>query len=819
MRLAILILCVSAAVLGYEIALMRALSVARWHHFAHMIVSVALLGFGASGTLISLLRERLLRRFDGNLTAFAAAFALAIPLSFLLAQRVPFDAFQLAWDWRQYLYLFAYYLVLFVPFVLGATCIGLALVREAERVHRLYFWNLLGSGLGSCGIVAAMLVLRPEQLPLVLFALAAVGTIVYGLPVPGRRPSTLAPRVYVAFGVVLAFLLWRPPALNVSEHKQLRLLLDLPDTKVVERQTGPLGLIHVIDGPAIRLVPGRSVAYTGPEPRQRAILVDADSPSAINHVTDARQLEGFDFTTGALPYHLLDRPKTLIVGAGGGSDVLLARYHGCPSITALEHNPQVVAMMTGSQAEFAQHVYEQPGVRLVAADARGFLAQTNETFDLIQLPLVESLGAASAGVAALNESYLYTAEALQAYLDHIDKNRGILCITRWMKTPPSDAVRVLATVIEALERRGLEHSNEYLVAIRGMFTVTILARRRPFSSEELEAVRAFCRERSFDVVWVDEMWLRPRSGRFPVEGPLEDVNERNELPEAYYADATMKLISGERDAFIRSYPLDISPTTDDRPYHSLTFRWRAFRHLRETMGDQWVRYADWGYLVLVATLVQAIVAGLAIVLVPLLFVRRQGGPRGGRLATCVYFACLGVAYMCIEIVMMQKLSLFLASPIYSAAVVLTSFMVFSGLGSLTAGRLLDGERRSAGLGLACIVLIGLVQWVWLDPALRALAGTSAWVRFPVAGLASGVLAFFMGMPFPSGLRRVASQFPALTPWAWGVNGCASVIGATLAMTLAVSFGFRAVLLLAFALYALAALALRGVRRQTGGNLS
>jgi len=816
MRLAILILCVSAAVLGYEIALMRALSVARWHHFAHMVVSVALLGFGASGTLISLLRERLLRRFDGALTAFAAAFALAIPLSFLLAQRVPFDAFQLAWDWRQTLHLLEYYLLLFVPFLLGATCIGLALVHEAERAHRLYFWNLLGSGLGACGVVALMFWLTPALLPLGATWAAALGVAAYALPAASWRLRATAGVLVI---VVTGLTLWRPFTLNVSEHKQLRLLLDLPETEVVEEREGPLGVIHVVDGPAIRLVPGRSVAYTGPEPRQRVILLDADSPSAINHITGPAQLEGFDFTTGALPYHLLDRPKTLIVGAGGGSDVLLARYHGCRSITALEHNPQIVAMMTGSQAEFAQHLYGQPGVRLVAADARGFLAQTDETFDLIQLPLVESLGAASAGVAALNESYLYTAEALQAYLDHVDRDRGIVCITRWMKTPPSDALRVLATVVEALERRGLEHSNEYLIAIRGMFTVTILARRRPFSREELEAVRAFCRERSFDVVWVDEMWLRPRSGRFPVEGPLEDVNERNELPEPYYADATMKLISGERDAFIRSYPLDISPTTDDRPYHSLTFRWRAFRHLRETMGDQWVRYADWGYLVLVATLVQAIVAGLAIVLVPLLFLRGQGGPRGGRLATCVYFACLGVGYMLVEIVLMQKLSLFLASPIYAASVVLTSFMVFSGLGSLTAGRVLDGERRSAGLGLACIVLVGLVLWVWLDPALRALAGTSAWLRFPVAGLASGVLAFFMGMPFPSGLRRVASQFPALTPWAWGVNGCASVIGAALAMTLAVSVGFRAVLLIAFALYALAALALRGVRRQTGGNLS
>ncbi|MFW6162791.1 MAG: spermidine synthase, partial [Planctomycetota bacterium] len=637
------------------------------------------------------------------------------------------------------------------------------------------------------------------QLPLVLFGLAAAATLVYGLPLRGTRLPLWA---CVAFAAEVAYLVWQPPSLHVSEHKQLRLLLDLPDTGVVATRTGPLGLIHVVDGPTIRLVPGRSAAYMGREPDQRAILVDADSPSAINRITDPEQLEAFDYTTGALPYHLLDRPKTLIVGAGGGSDVLLARHHGCRSITALELNPQVAALMRGSQAEFAQHLYQQPEVRLVAAEARGFLAQTDERYDLIQLPLVESLGASGAGVAALNESYLYTVEAFEAYLDHLTPN-GMLCITRWMQTPPSDVPRIFATLTEAMAQGGPRAPAWHIVAIRGMFTATILASRREFTDDEVLAAAAFCRERSFDPIWLPAATWEP--------------NQYNALPEPYYYDAAAALLSGRREQFIRSYALDITPTTDDRPYHGLTFRWRAFRHLRQTMGEQWVRYVDWGYLVLVATLVQAVVAGLVLILVPLAFLRREREARGGRLATSVYFACLGVAFMFVEIAMMQKLSLFLASPIYSAAVVLTSFMVFSGLGSLASGRL-GRPRTAATAGVLGIVLIGLLLWAWEDTWLGSLAGTSAWVRFPVAVAATGALAFFMGMPFPSGLRRVASEVPALAPWAWGVNGCGSVVGATLAMVLAVSVGFRAVLLLAFALYALAALALRGIRAKPEPDL-
>jgi len=794
MRLLLFIAAISAAVLGYEIALMRALSVARWHHFAYMVVSVALLGFGASGTVLSLWGRRLVRHFDGVLPWLAAGFAVAIPASFALAQRVPFDIFQLAWDWRQSLYLFACYLVLFVPFLLGATCIGLAFVRETQRAHTLYFWNLLGSGIGSAGMVGAMFVAPVERLPLVAFWAAAAGA----LAISGKlwRAAAIGGPVLLCLFV---FSVAAPLQLNISEYKSLRLMTDA-GARVVEERSSPLGTIHVLDGPAIRLVSGLSLAYTGEQPRQRAILVDADSASAINHLDSPEQAMAFDYTTSALPYHLLERPTTLVIGAGGGSDVLLARYHGCPSITALEFDPVVAGLMTGSQADFAQHLYEQPGIRLVAAEARGFLARTPERYDLIQLPLVESLGASSAGVYALNESYLYTVEAMQGYLDHLT-DRGVLSITRWLKTPPRDVPRILATLTEAMRRWGGDYDMaRHVIAIRGMFTATILASRRPFSRAQLDATRAFCRERCFDLIFLDQVWMWRRDGPSGAARAPVGVNEFNQLPEPYYYNAAMKLFYGEPEDFIRSCPFDIRPTTDDRPYHSLTQRWRGIRYLRETLGDQWVRYADWGYLVLLATLAQAAAAGLVLILLPLLFLRRAEGSRGGRLATCAYFACLGVAYMFIEIVMMQKLSLFLASPIYAAAVVLASFMVFSGLGSLAAGRLSDAERRAARLG---ILGVGLSLWAGMDWLLSHLSGVGLGARMMVATSCAGALAFFMGMPFPSGLRRVAGQVPSLTPWAWGVNGCASVVGATLAMVLAVSVGFRMVLLLAFALYALA----------------
>ncbi len=851
MRLPFLIAAVSVAILAYEVALMRALSVAQGHHFAYMVVSTALLGFGASGTLLSLCGRWLRRRFEASMTVLAAAFAIAIPASFALAQQVPFDIFQLAWDRMQYLHLLNSFLICFVPFLLGATCIGLALMHETERVHSLYFWNLLGSGIGSAGIVAVMFVLPPAKLPLAAFAVAAAGTILYSLRLPGsavtgkmpvpppekRRWHRLlacgSPRNVLLLAVLAAaFVLFTaifPLELKVSQYKALRSFLDM-GAQVVEERTSPLGTVDVLDGPMIRLVPGLSLAWQEDQPRQRALVVDAGSASAIYRLDDPKQAAVFDYTTSALPYHLLDKPKTLIIGAGGGGDVWLARYHGCPDITALELDPTIADLMTGSQADFAGRLYSQPGVKLVVAEARGFLARTNEKFDLIQLPLVESFGAAGAGVAALNESYLYTVEAFRSYLDRLTPN-GILCVTRWLRNPVADCdfIRILSTVIEAMGREDT-HPALRIMALRGMFTATVCASPARFSEEQEAAMNRFRHKRGFDAIWTLEYTMAPDCALY-----LDQANIYNRIPEPYQYLATEYLLglfgTREKASFIGHHPFDITPTTDDRPYHSLTQRWRGIRHLREKLGGQWVRYADWGYIVLWATLAQAVLLSAVLILVPLFFLghRRDAcatgsGPGGGSggtgilpvrphhrrdaCATGIYFACLGVAYMFIEIVMMQKLALFLASPIYAAAIVLAAFMVASGLGSLAAGRGATGgtpvpPEVAVTRGVLGILGVGLLLWFGMDWLLGCLAGQAFAVRALAATACAGGLAFFMGMPFPSGLRQLAEHAPALTPWAWGVNGAASVVGAVLAMVLAVSWGFRLVLLVAFALYVVA----------------
>jgi hypothetical protein len=329
--------------------------------------------------------------------------------------------------------------------------------------------------------------------------------------------------------------------------------------------------------------------------------------------------------------------------------------------------------------------------------------------------------------------------------------------------------------------------------IRSWSTATILAGATPFTAEQIAALRRFCDDRSFDLVWAPGM-------------AMDEANRFHILDEPVYALAARKLLSAERETFLADSPFEITPTTDDRPYHGLSVGWRGIQHLRETMGERWVSFADWGYIVLIATVAQAALAAVVLVLLPLLFLRRARSPARFRFGVLAYFAALGFGYMLVELCMMQKLSLFLASPIYSAALVLPTFLIFSGLGSLTCGRLVRRPWRGALFGSLGAMAVGLGLWAAQDSVLARFAAQPLLVRCAVAALCSAPLAFCMGMPFPSGLRHLAGCAPQLSPWAWGTNGSTSVVGAAVTPVLAVAFGFRATLLIALGFYALAALA-------------
>jgi len=799
----------SAAALGYEILLMRLFSIIQWHHFAYMMISVALLGYGAAGTFVALARDALLARYAQVFVAGAAAFGLLAVAGFMLAQAVAFNPLALPWDPRQPSRLLAVYALLFAPFFCAATALCLTFTRFSEAPHRIYSFDLLGAGAGCLGILAALFVVTPTDALKLIGALGLAAAAVADWRL-AKRPRAMA-LALLGSAIALAFAL--PPGwirLDPSEYKELTQTLQIGGPRVVAERSSPLGVVTVVESPQapFRHAPGLSLNAPAEPPPQLGLFVDGNGPSALVRY-DGRQepLAYLDYLTSALPYHLLARPRVLVLGAGAGADVLQAVALGARAVDAVELDPQVIDLVQHRFGDYSGRPYSLPGVRVHTGEARGFVARHDERFDLIQVALLDAFAASSAGLHALSESYLYTVEGLAAYLDRLEPG-GMLAITRWINLPPRDVLKLFATAVAALERRGVADSDRRLMLIRSWKTTTLVVKNGAFNAAEIAALEAFCRARSFDADY------------FPGVEPGQ-ANRHNVLDSSYFYDGATALLGPEpeRAAFIERYKFAIAPATDDRPHFFHFFRWRTLPELLALKGQGGLPLLEWGYPVLIATLLQAIIASFVLIVLPLWIGRRRIGDAEAvhlpRVAMSVYFTAIGLGFMFIEIAFIQKFLLFLAHPLYAVAVVLSTFLVFGGLGSRYSQRFPAAGRRGARHPMAWLTAgvagIALVYLLSLPAIFRHLMPLPDLARIAISIALIAPLAFAMGMPFPLGLTRLAGRADALIPWAWGVNANASVIAAILATVLAIHLGFGAVIVLAVALYAVAAAAWPALR--------
>lgn len=793
---------ISAAALAYEVLLVRFFAIVQWHHFAFMAISIALLGFGASGSLLFLLQDWAKRRFTAVFAGASALFGASAPASFLLAQALPFNALAVVWEPRQLLYLPALYLLLTIPFLCAGVGIGLAFVRFDQRIGRVYACNLAGSAAGALGIVGTLFVFDPADNLRLVAALGFVAAALAALPrrsIRSRAVSVLAVAAAVAVWTLVpeAWL-----ALRMSPYKGLPQALEVSGARLAGQRSGPLGLLSVVESPEVpfRYVPGLSLNAPNTPPDQLGVFVDGGAMTAITRFDGERaRLAYLDYTTDALPYHLLDQPAVLVLGAGGGQAVLQALYHQAPEIEVVELDANMVRLVKEDHADFAGELYGQPEVTVHVAEARGFVSASPRTWDLLQLPLLDAAGAAASGVHGLSESYLYTVEAFELYLQHLEPG-GWLAITRWLKLPPRDSLKLFATALEALRRQAIEAPERRLVLLRGLNTSTLLVKNGTVTTQEIDRARAFAESRSFDLCYYPGM-------------TAEAANRFNVLDEPYFFTGAKALAGNEREAFLAGYKFDLAPASDDRPYFFDFLRWRFLPELLALRRTGGPGLLELGGVVLLTTFLQAVVLSALLILAPL-GARRHGVRQAPvRWRVLAYFLALGLAFLFVEIAFIQKFILFLGHPLYAVAVVLTAFLLFAGLGSGLSSRIERAVASRRGLcaielAVTLVIVLSLLYMLVLPTLFESLLPLPETARVAVSLALLAPLAFFMGMPFPLGLTRVSNSLPRLVPWAWGVNGCASVLSALLATLIATELGFSIVVLAAAALYAGAAVVFR-----------
>ena len=774
----------SAAALGYEILLTRLFSIVQWHHFAFLVISVALLGFGASGTFLLVLGRRIRTDIEPFLALTALGFGLAAPVNFVFAEHVPFNVLDAPWSPGSLGWLLVIELVLAVPFFFAATGIGRALMVFRHRLSVVYAADLAGAGGGAAAAVGVLYLVPAERALDVVCGLGALAGVlaVWNGRSPGRRPLLLLCVAVLAlsgFGVT--------GELRISPFKPLPRTLTITGAELVETRSGPLGMVSAVENREVpfRSAPGLSLMARSPVPRQAALFVDADGPlSVVRHDGSSPPPAYLGDLTSALPYRLVEAPRVLVLGASGGAPVLQALGAGASSVDAVEFQPDVVDMVRGRYREFSGGVYEHPAVAVHVADPRAFAEASEDEYDLVQ---IVALGASTAGLHALEAQRLLTVESVRAVLARLSET-GVAAFTVRTRLPPRDGPRLFATVLEALESESVRSPGDHVAWIRSWSTATLAIGRSPLSGAQVEAAREFAAVRAFDLIHV------------PGIAPGE-ANRFNVLDRPAFHDAAQRLLGGQRAQFVSGYKFDIHPATDDRPYFSSFFKWAHAPEVLALSREGGIGLLDVGYLALPAAMLQAIVASAALILLPLIALRRErgGARRGSALAG---FFCIGLAFLLIEIAFIGRFTVILSHPLHALAVVLAGFLLFAGAGSYLSGRRGSGASIVGPIvGIVAVGTIYLLAW----PSLSAvLVGAPGAVKVAAAFVLIAPLATLMGMPFPRAMARLNALDPSLLPWAWGINGCASVIGAVLATLLAIHLGYTVVILAGVVLYAAAA---------------
>jgi len=785
---------ISGAALGYQILLLRVFSIIQWHHLAYMIIGLALLGYGASGTALALAGQRV-RQFSGWLyPASLLGFALSCIPAFLGAQSLAFSPEELLWEPLLGFRLALIYVILAVPFFLAATAVGTALMCRPQYAARLYAADLAGAGLGGLIAFATLYVPDPGLGLLLMAALGLLAALIASVELRRARVGIL-----IVSGTAVVAALLAPPgllSLQASPYKDLEEALRVAGARIEAQRTGPRGQVTVVGSPLapLREAPGMSLIAGVEPPDQRALFIDGNAvPGITRDNGNPEALTFLDRLPTAVPYHMQRPLRVLVTRTGGGLLALQARNAGATRVVALESDPNVHALLAGPYADFSGALFNGPPVHPVLADSRAWLERSSDSFDLIQIGAPGGLTGAGAGLQAMHEDFLFTAQGMDAAFERLNPD-GLLAVSSWIRLPPRDSLRLAATLVTMLTRQGVADPGAHLAVIRSWQMATFVVGRSPLTPEALAGMTRFATDRGFDVAWFQGM-------------SRADANYYNQMPTPYLFDGIERLLGDTGSDLIDDYKFDIRPPTDDRPFFHNFMRWRTLKEVTGLLGSGGMPLLEAGFVLLIATLAQALALAAVLILLPLALAgqrlgRRQCGNVRGR--TFLYFTGIGLGFMIIELVALHRLVLIVGNPVLTSAIVLPVFLFAAGLGSLYASRPAPAMRaaRVAGVGTVVSALLWHLLLKAGAPALAALAG-------PVAALAAGLslapMAFFMGQLFPLGLTAVGERGPGLVAWAWGINGCASVVGAMAGTALAVSFGFGASLSVALVLYVIATL--------------
>ncbi len=721
---------VSFSGLMLEVTITRIFSTTIWYHYAFVAISVALFGWGLGGVFLHFVGRRLRLKGIDSSPALVLIFSLSIPIYVWGILQFPMSP----------TYINFYYVASTVPFFLGGLFIALLFDNFAHLANKLYLADLAGASFACLSVEPLLSFLGAESTALMLGVTASIAGVLVSL-FSQKRKLIVVCLIGLAINSSIFLTNISHPSITARTTTGKSLgywLASNPGLNLVFTKWNSFSRIDVVEGALA-------------EPEIAAIFIDADAGTPVikwnGTIDDAYYLKS---TMDFLPYYLVNESKTLIIGSGGGKDVLISLVGGSSEIVAVELNP-IIVQVVKEYGTKAGNVYNHEKVEVIVDEGRSFISRSKDKYDIIVLKLVDSWAAIAAGGYALSENYLYTLEAFEQYFDHLTDN-GVLVMVRWYGEVP----RLVSTAVKALQARGksVQEAGRHIAIVYGQehepgkFLSLFMLKKSPFSMAQAEEIK--------------NQTLALSSGHYICYIPYFHALE----PYSQLFNGTISL-----DQFYAYYQERIEPVTDDDPFYFCTER-----PIPETLSN----------LIKLTSL-------LAIIFIAVPFVvRRQRTSRHSKnaLSFVVYFSVLGLAYMLLEIALIQRFILFLGYPTRALSVILFSMLLSSGIGSFVSGWV-HKRRPLKNILLACtfIIIIVAIYITYLPSLFAILFPEDISVRTIFSIILLFPLGFFMGVPFPTGMSILTDSSDQSIPWMWGVNGAMSVLGSVLATALGIIWGF------------------------------
>ena len=752
------------ATLVLELSLTRLFSATMYYHFAFMAISLALFGSGASGVFVYISRRLFSpEKVARQLAMFSLLFGLTSLLALYVIMKNPLTFDPGSENYYRLAYI---YVATAVPFFFSGCAVTLAITRFSHEITRLYLFDLMGAAIGCMLLIPLLNTIGAINTVLAVALISSLSAAIF---------ATSAGRYYtVAAGVIslslAAVVVYNCATARIDIHKSK----GKEETQVLFSKWNSFSRITV----------------TGDLSTGAEIQIDADAATGIVYnAPDLAAHETQQNSIGALAYRLKHGADVLIIGPGGGSDVMAALVSGEHNITAVEVNPIIARDVMSSDPfrSFSGGIYQQPGVKLAVDEGRSFIRSHAAKYDIIQATMVDTWAATAAGAFALTENNLYTIEAFEDYANHLNDD-GILTMTRWYFEPPAQLLRLVAITRTMMDNLQIPDAPRHIMIVRDASTgdertpATFLFKKSPFTDSEIDNVRSLAAATGFELLYS------------PLNPPDNIFTKVIEAPDPA--------------AIWNSLDENVAPTSDNNPFFFNSIRMSRLATAFHGV-EEWHK-TNLGTVILLALLGLTSLMVLVFILGPLVVVRGStfASGKATKLRYLSYFAFLGAGFIIIEVAMIQKFILFLGHPVYSLTVVLFSLLTFTGIGSYLSGRF-DEARLHSTLVRVVALLIGMVVLyiLLLSPIFYSLVQLPRPARIVIAVVLMAPLAILMGMPMPTGIRILRRESPEIIPWAWGINGAASVSGSVGALVIALITGFNQALIVGAVLYLAAAFAI------------